>query len=359
MRKILILILFNLLLTNGFSQEIFFQKPDYSGIEKIITNIDSEFYYPTLFKRYLDSDTALTVREYRVLYYGYLFNESYTPSVSYKYIDSLNSVLNKIELDSSDYKEIIRYEKLILKKSPFNLNDLNLLAYAYLQTGDTVSYKQSINKYHLLFETILSTGDGTTEEKAYHVISISHEYDILEGLGLKFGTRQSLTENDCDYLEVMENKNNIKGIYFDVNMILNKRIKDNGKDLEPLWLIDGVQLYTNDETKSIEMKNTSININKHEVIDCYGQAIYGGLIQVTTNDSINLGLKYILRKTNDWIFTHPLADYEINGVVVNKDITLKTGLFTIKPEMIKEIKIVEPDSILVNCSNGMIKIKTK
>jgi hypothetical protein len=353
------LILFNLLLTNGFSQEIIFQKPDYSGIEKIITNKESEFFYPTLFKRYLDSDTALTVREYRVLYYGYLFNESYTPSVSYKYIDSLNSVLDKKELDLVDYKEIIRYENLILKKFPFNLNDLNLLAYAYSQIGDTVSYKQAINKYYLLFETILSTGDGTTEEKAYNVISISHEYDILEGLGLKFGTRQTLTDNGYDYLEVLENKKNIRGIYFDVNMILDKRIKDTGKDLEPLWLLDGVQLYSNEETKNIEMRNISININKQEVIDCYGQAIYGGLIQVTSNDSMNLGLKYILKKTKNWIFIHPLADYEINGVVVNKDITLKTELFKIKPEMIKEIEIVEPDSILANCSNGMIKIKTK
>lgn len=353
------LILFNLLLTNGFSQEVFFQKPNYSGIEKIITNKDSEFFYPTLFKRYLDSDTTLTVREYRVLYYGYLFNESYTPSVSYKYIDSLNSVCNKNKLDLADYKEIIRYENLILKKFPFNLNDLNYLAYAYSQISDTVLYKQSINKYNLLFETILSTGDGTTEEKAYHVISISHEYDILKGLGLKFGSVQTLTENGCDYLEVMGNKNNIKGIYFDANMILNKRNNDTDKDLEPLWLLDGVPLYTNDETKSIEMKNISIDLNKHEVLDCKGSAIYGGLIKVTTNDSVNLGLKYILRKTNNWIYKHPLADYEINGVIVNKDITLKTGLLTIKPEMIKEIEIVEPDSLLVNCSNGVIKIKTK
>jgi len=69
---------------------------------------------------------------------------------------------------------------------------------------------------------ILSSGDGRTEESAFHVISVSHEYDILQVLGFEFGGQQSLTTKDCDYLAVKENEYDIKGFYFNVQMLLEK-----------------------------------------------------------------------------------------------------------------------------------------
>ena len=137
----------------------------------------------------------------------------------------------------------------------------------------------------------------------------------------------------------------------------NIEIKDNY--LEPLWILDGVPLYTEEEWRKIDMKNLSINIQKQKVIDCSGHAIYGGFIHAIMADSVHKGLKYILKKTNNWILIHPLADYEINGVVVNKDKTLKEKLFALKPEDIEEIEIVEPNTVAENCSNGLIRIKTK
>ncbi len=358
MKRIFLSILFCFFLTNIFCQKNYIQKPNYSGIKEVITNTESEFFYPTLFKRYLNSDSTLSIQEFRVLYYGFLFNKSVTASVNDKLFDCVNSILNRKKLTGADYRKIIQYENSILKKYPFNLHDLNLLAYAYSKTGDPVAYKQTINKYNLLFEAILSTGDGTSLEKAYHVISISHEYDILRGLGYRFGGSQSL-ENGCDYLTVEKNKDDVRGLYFDVSMILNNRIKPVEDELEALWLLDGVPLYTHDETNKIEMKNLSINILKQKVIDCSGHALYGGCIQATTADSVHSGLKYILKKTKNWILMHPLADYEVNGVVVNKNIILKDRLFTITPELIEIVEIVEPNTAAENCSNGLIRIKTK
>ena len=140
-------------------------------------------------------------------------------------------------------------------------------------------------------------------------------------------------------------------------MILNRQIEPDEDELEALWLLDGVPLYTKDETNKIEMKNVSINIQKQKIIDCSGHAVYSGCIQVTTADSVHAGLKYILKKTKNWVLMHPLADYEINGVVVNKNIVLKDRLFTITPESIENVKIVEP-TVVENCSNGLIRIKT-
>jgi hypothetical protein len=358
MKRISISILLCFILTNIFCQGKDIQKPDYEGINKVITNAKSEFFYPTLFKRYMNSDSTLSVREFRVLYYGFLFNKSFTNSVSDKLFDRVNSILDKEKLTLTDYKKIIQYEKSILVKFPFNLHDLNLLAYAYLKKGDYAAYKQTINKYNLLFKTIMSTGDGTSTEKAYHVISISHEYDILQGLGFHFGGSQSL-ENGCDYLTVEKNKDDVRGIYFDVSMILNNRLKSAEVELEAIWLLDGVPLYTDDEKNKIEMKKLSINLVKQKVIDCSGHTVYDGCIQVTTADSVHTGLKYILKKTKNWILMHPLADFEVNGVIVNKNIILKNRLFIIKPELIEKVEIVEPNSLEGNCSNGFIRIKTK
>jgi hypothetical protein len=76
-----------------------------------------------------------------------------------------------------------------------------------------------------VIETILSTGDGKTEETAWHVVSVEHEYDILKMLGFRFGGEQTLTNKGCDYLKVEQNKHDIKGFYFDVNKILEAEEK--------------------------------------------------------------------------------------------------------------------------------------
>jgi len=74
------------------------------------------------------------------------------------------------------------------------------------------------HKYFNLLKAILKTGDGTSEKMAYSVISVSHEYEILIMLGLKFAGSQELI-GSCDYLLVKENDKNIEGVYFDVSRL--------------------------------------------------------------------------------------------------------------------------------------------
>lgn len=58
---------------------------------------------------------------------------------------------------------------------------------------------------------------------AWHVISVGHEYDILQYFGFQFAGSQSLADKGCDYLKVMPNQHKIKGFYFNANMILKKQ----------------------------------------------------------------------------------------------------------------------------------------
>lgn len=199
-----------------------YKKPDYRAIKRVINDHKSEFYYPVLMQRYTNSDTTLTLQDYRILYYGYLFSEHYSAYGHSVYSDSLRPVFSQDTLTTEDFQKIIRLENRVLDEFPFDLGDLNTLTYSFLQTGDTLSAVLTNYKLNRLVETILSTGTGEKESTAWHVISIGHEYDLLDYFGFRFAGSQSLTQNGCDYLEVAPNEYDIEGFYFDVNMILDK-----------------------------------------------------------------------------------------------------------------------------------------
>jgi len=131
--------------------------------------------------------------------------------------------------------------------------------------------------------------------------------------------------------------------------------------LNPLFLFDGIPLYSSEELNKVVDAQLidSCTVTKDTIFDCNGQATYYGLIVIKTKASQNLGLKQLLKKTNNWILTHPLVDYELNGQIVNHDIESKKQLFTLRIDDIRTIEIMKPDINSINCQNGLIKIKTK
>jgi len=204
------------------AEDTIIKAPDYKAIKKIIKNKSSDNYYPKLMERYKNSDTSLTIENFKTLYYGFLFTDSYSAYPISQFSDSISFIFKKDTLLKNDYMALIKYENLRLHDCPFNIRDLNVLAYSYSQIGDTLSAYLTYYKLNMTIKTILSTGDGKEEKSAWHVVAVSHEYDILRVLGFQFGGKQTLTKNGCDYLEVKENQYNIKGFYFDVNMVLEK-----------------------------------------------------------------------------------------------------------------------------------------
>jgi len=222
MNRLVFTLVFASLVLTVCGQEPVSGPPDYKKIRKAILKEKSADYYPALMERYRRTDTSLTVGDYRLLYYGYIYQAGYQPYPFSAYTDSVGSILNRDTLNDGDFGRLIRYETAILEDCPFNLRDLNILGYAYARTGDTALAVLLPYRMDMIIRAILSTGDGKTEKTAFHVISISHEYDLLEVLGLKFGGRQMLTRGGCDYLEVQKNDSHIDGLYFDVNKILEK-----------------------------------------------------------------------------------------------------------------------------------------
>jgi hypothetical protein len=203
----------------SFAQDQYFPRPDYSEIKKLTTDKSSAFFYDNLFERYTANDTTLTLRDYRMLYYGYLFHKSYNPFLSTPEEDAIRDLLNKEVLSSKEWERIITLGKENLVKNPFDLKGLNIVWMAYRQKGDSTSARFYFDKLKKLVQTVLATGDGQTEETAYHILNVADEYNIIGILGYEFAGDQNLTDSHRSYLTVKDNPDHVKGIYFDVQQI--------------------------------------------------------------------------------------------------------------------------------------------
>jgi hypothetical protein len=208
-----------------YAQATGIEKPDYKKIQGAIALKDSASFYPKLMDRYVRSDSSLTKEEFRMLYYGFLFQDLYSPYKHSFYSDSLKPLMQKQTRSDTDYDTMIRFENLVLKDLPFSIRDFNLLSYACRQKHQTPAHQMALFKLNNVISTILSTSNGRDEKNAWHIISAPDEYDILASLWYQFGGEQSLTRGGCDYLIVQDKKDGIRGFYFDVNMLLEAESK--------------------------------------------------------------------------------------------------------------------------------------
>jgi hypothetical protein len=196
-----------------------FTKPDYAKIKETISNKESENYYPKLLERLNSNDSLLTDEQHKLLYFGYVFQDSYDPYWKPKYAKTLAEYYKKATLEKSDCDSIVKYCKLSIADFPFDIQQLKMLGYAYHKMGDKENEKLWYKRFARMIATIMSTGRGLSCENSISVIVINHEYELLKQFN--FGLlRQSSTKEKCDYMELLPNKSNIAGLYFDISIML-------------------------------------------------------------------------------------------------------------------------------------------
>jgi len=212
-----------------FFQESKYTRIDYDKLQRVISDPSISSYYPKLMVRYRNCDTTLSIEEYRELYFGYTFQSDYQPYWVSKQTEKLRPIYAKSNLTPADCDAIIEYASLSVEDFPFNLRELNALGYAYHLKGiDSEAVKCNYKSSRIL-SAILSTGDGKTCESAWQVVSIAHEYDVLNYFHLR-ETRQGLSlGGHCDILNVDTNTNAVDSVYFDVRRILELEMKSFGK----------------------------------------------------------------------------------------------------------------------------------
>ncbi len=195
------------------------EKPDYRGIGMQIANSRSIYYYPKLFGRYLASDRALTVEDFRYLYYGYTFQDVYVPYADSEYRKNLAVFYSKKEIGKDDRDQMIKYANLILKSFPFDIRALQILDYAYYHNDDhDLSYDAEF-KRKMILKAIGSSGTGFIKSSGIHIIDDSHKFDLLNEMGLRYNGNQQIISNASEFMGVRENDKKIKGIYFNVGRL--------------------------------------------------------------------------------------------------------------------------------------------
>ncbi|WP_426484428.1 DUF4919 domain-containing protein [Flavobacterium sp. 2] len=208
---------------NAFAQELDFKAPDYKQIEKEIQDKKSVFYYPKLMDRLAKNDTLMTQDDFRYLYFGYVFQPKYNAFWRSPDEIKLREYYNKEKLETADYNEIIKLANHTLTDFPFDLKQLNYLAYIYHLKGDDEAAKITSYKFHNIMNAILSSGDGKKCETGFHVLLVEHEYVMLNLFELE-SKGQSLVGN-CDYLSFEKGKYNVDGVYFNIEKMLENEAK--------------------------------------------------------------------------------------------------------------------------------------
>ena len=191
----------------------------FKKLKKEIRKQRSPFYYPVLFQRYLDLDTSLTYEEFRYLYYGFTFQDAYSPYGIPALQDSLISYLSRLELLRAEYEVAARIGGQLLRESPFRLRETFITAVAYEMAGDGKMSSIYFSFFEKQVDAIMSSGDGLSTNTAFVVIYIRDEYEMLEVLGFKFGGGQALLAGDYDKLELEENPYGVEALYFDVSRL--------------------------------------------------------------------------------------------------------------------------------------------
>lgn len=216
-KNFIILLLISVCIASAQSEEV--TAPDYSSIEKKVSNNKSSLYFKTLFERYNNADTTMTIIEKRHLYYGYSFQEDYAPYSSTKDEKMLFEILKQDNLDNASLDSVIMYTGAMLKKYPFSLRTKQYRVFAFSELNDNKQVKKEMQQAKIIIDAILSTGDGS-EQLPFYVIKPSDEYDIIRLLGFEFGGEQLLTDESLDYLTLKENPYQLEGFYFEISRSL-------------------------------------------------------------------------------------------------------------------------------------------
>ncbi|RZJ27806.1 MAG: DUF4919 domain-containing protein [Flavobacterium sp.] len=221
------LLIASLVITSVISAQTDFTKPDYDKIQKAIKDKKSDNYFPVLMERFSKRDTTMTDENYRNLYFGFMFQKKYNPYSHSDKAEELRNYADLEKLDKAGLKKALDLIDEIYKENPFDLNAMNMQAYAYQLYGNPEMSKKVAATLGKILDVILQSGDGRTCETAFHVQSIQHEYLILNIFDLQ-SVSQSLIDH-CDYLAFEKDKFKIPGLYFDISKMRDSLMGTIGK----------------------------------------------------------------------------------------------------------------------------------
>ena len=200
--------IFAIIIAISAAAQIDYTPVNRDSVKMLITDASRECYYPKLLQRFNQFDSTLTLEDYRLLYYGFVFQKEYVG-----YPDQKQKEINEF-INSKKYKEAVKTCDLILKQIPISLTANYLKGLSiYLNNKEDTSFLNYRNRYTLLRNAILSTGNGLTCESAFKTIFVSDEYEIMYKYFDIDGTKMQSLQYPCDKFDINPSK------YFQASLI--------------------------------------------------------------------------------------------------------------------------------------------
>ena len=219
LRKIkIIVVLLLALYQSSYGQKI--SNIDFNEIKLAIQDSSSIYYYPLLLERFQRFNSVLTEWEYKYIYYGNVYCDTYNP---YGLSDNNEKKFREL-FRQSKFDEAIPYGQEIIRRNPINIQILRLLTTCYHEIGDKSNAEKYANMIFPLLNAIYESGDGSSVNTAYVVVMVSDEYEILGALGLTIKNRRTLYEQKTDVFKIssigqkpQKGQKKIKELFFNVS----------------------------------------------------------------------------------------------------------------------------------------------
>ncbi|MFL9843782.1 DUF4919 domain-containing protein [Flavobacterium rhizosphaerae] len=218
MKKIFILLAAFIVLGTS-AQEQLTKKPDFTAIAKNIKAENSPYFYTTLFERYNRADTSMTIEERRHLYYGLAFTTVKTPERLAQTEEKLREILHQPNPTKKDYEDVITYTGVVLQAYPFSISVKKYREYCLKELGLYEMAAKEHAQSEILIDAMLSSGDGTTQDKSIYIIDLKNEYELIEVLGFTTPGDAYTAAGKYDYLVLDENAYQLEGLFFNTTGI--------------------------------------------------------------------------------------------------------------------------------------------
>ena len=196
---------------------------DLAYVKEQVLDPSSPYYYPTLMQRFEKNETIMTTMDYRMLYLGTMFQEDYNPYRSSEFTDKVEPLTFKEHHTRAELDTMIKYTRLALDDTPFDLSQMNFLIYALREKGKVNLANIWQYRMNRLLESIVATGVPGDTANAWYVIYPRDEAAIINLSSKKVQSlKPSFVEPYFDRIEVTDDQGKQQEFYFNIKTVLEE-----------------------------------------------------------------------------------------------------------------------------------------
>ena len=174
---------------------------------------DTSTLYFDLLQRFQDSDSTLIFDDFKDLYYGAVFLNSYDPAK----ITEAEDKIRQANFDKN-YQQAFDLADSLLTKYPMSIQAYFEKSWAShnLQLPEEEEYNRK--RYKVLIKVVMDSGDGASLTSAWYSNLPNDEFEVLKYLKLDSKEEKEISydRNVFDIFLLKPNKAKIKEVYFNV-----------------------------------------------------------------------------------------------------------------------------------------------